>query len=187
MSEYDVEQIARARTMDFVTVRDEVLRLSAEGMIAVDIALELGVSPQRVSQILRPRANAAQSAVKRALDSGRLVRPGKCESCGESGRPIEAHPEDYRKPLEVCWLCRPCHSARHSAIYAGKAGGPGIVCPTCGTHCDCVKDTRHGPGYVRRRRICRKCGWRVSTAERIEAFGPGRPAGGMVDDGDTDP
>lgn len=35
-----------------------------------------------------------------------------CVDCGS----IESqkHHEDYSKPLEVIWLCRPCHLKRHS-------------------------------------------------------------------------
>lgn len=54
----------------------------------------------------------ARSAVGHALRDGRLKR-GRCESCGK--RRAEAHHDDYEKPLEVRWLCRGCHKARHRA------------------------------------------------------------------------
>lgn len=54
----------------------------------------------------RKRA-AARWAVSNALRDGRLVR-GACESSGCAGK-VEAHHEDYDKPLDVRWLCREHH------------------------------------------------------------------------------
>jgi hypothetical protein len=50
----------------------------------------------------------AQMAVLRAIKKGLLVRPDVCERCGSGGE-IEAHHEDYSKPLLVEWLCLICH------------------------------------------------------------------------------
>lgn len=41
---------------------------------------------------------------------GKLER-GPCEVCGDPQS--EMHHDDYSKPLEVRWLCRPCHIAHH--------------------------------------------------------------------------
>lgn len=56
----------------------------------------------------------AHSAVARALKKGTLVKPLDCEGCGPaySGK-LEAHHDDYSKPLEVKWLCDCCHKQRH--------------------------------------------------------------------------
>jgi len=35
-----------------------------------------------------------------------------CEKCGDL--PTEGHHEDYSKPLEAVWLCKPCHDLRHN-------------------------------------------------------------------------
>jgi len=42
---------------------------------------------------------------------GKLI-PQPCEKCGSTT--VEKHHEDYDKPLEVKWLCRPCHLDLHS-------------------------------------------------------------------------
>ncbi|BFH15900.1 hypothetical protein J6TS7_23550 [Paenibacillus dendritiformis] len=51
----------------------------------------------------------ARSSVYRAISSGKLYRPSKCEWCGTECKPEAAH-YDYSKPLEVKWLCKPCHA-----------------------------------------------------------------------------
>lgn len=52
----------------------------------------------------------AQSAVARAVREGALVRPDACERCGGSETRIEGHHPDYHRPLDVRWLCIPCHA-----------------------------------------------------------------------------
>jgi ribosomal protein S27AE len=59
------------------------------------------------------RRTRAHNAVTRAVRSGKLVRQ-PCERCGEIKS--LAHHEDYDKPLEVVWLCQPCHKQRHKEI-----------------------------------------------------------------------
>ena len=54
----------------------------------------------------------ARGAVKRALARRILVRPSACERCGTEGR-VQAHHADYRRPLEVTWICRTCHGQEH--------------------------------------------------------------------------
>ena len=56
---------------------------------------------------------AARSKVLTAIRSGALVKQ-PCQVCGESD--TEAHHEDYRKPLDVWWLCKTHHAARHREI-----------------------------------------------------------------------
>lgn len=55
-----------------------------------------------------PEKGAAHNKVYRAVKSGRLVRPDACERCGKAGK-VEASHDDYDRPLDVEWLCRPCH------------------------------------------------------------------------------
>lgn len=56
----------------------------------------------------------AHMLVGNALRDGRLIRQ-PCERCGASEN-IHAHHEDYSKPLDVNWLCMPCHAQRHREI-----------------------------------------------------------------------
>jgi hypothetical protein len=49
-----------------------------------------------------------------AIANGTLVRQ-PCEVCGTT-RKIDAHHDDYSKPLEVRWLCRSHHRQHHIAL-----------------------------------------------------------------------
>lgn len=59
------------------------------------------------------RRQVAHSKVSRAVRNGFLVRQ-PCVRCGEIKS--LAHHEDYDKPLDVMWLCQPCHKQRHKEI-----------------------------------------------------------------------
>ena len=55
----------------------------------------------------------AEWTVSNAIRDGKLLRPSQCSQCGATGD-IEAHHPDYDKPLDVVWLCIPCHGeTRH--------------------------------------------------------------------------
>lgn len=70
----------------------------------------------------------ARNRVKAALDRGILTRPIACGDCRRPG-PVDAHHEDYGKPLDVEWLCRTCHRDRHAdmarALRDQRAATPG--------------------------------------------------------------
>lgn len=55
----------------------------------------------------------AHNAVARAIRKGILIRCS-CERCGNEKS--VAHHEDYDKPLDVMWLCDPCHKQRHKEL-----------------------------------------------------------------------
>ena len=42
-----------------------------------------------------------------------LLQPNSCADC--NAEHVEMHHEDYVRPLDVIWLCRRCHMARHAA------------------------------------------------------------------------
>ena len=66
--------------------------------------------------------------VEKALKKGILIRPSVCQVCkkpstlqnGRSG--IEGHHEDYRKPLDVMWLCQKCHFTLHESKKSATKG-----------------------------------------------------------------
>jgi hypothetical protein len=65
------------------------------------------------SRLLHPEKWNARYLVKRAIAKGIIVKQ-PCFICGETD--VQAHHEDYSKPLEVIFLCRNCHYKRHQVI-----------------------------------------------------------------------
>lgn len=60
-----------------------------------------------------PRRYQCHLVVQQALGRGDLVKQ-PCEVCGTTEGRIDAHHDDYDKPLEVRWLCRLHHVRLHS-------------------------------------------------------------------------
>lgn len=56
----------------------------------------------------------AHYAVEMAIKKGLMARPSACSRCGRTQFPIHGHHENYSKPLDVIWLCAPCHGEAHS-------------------------------------------------------------------------
>jgi hypothetical protein len=75
-------------------------------------AINDGISRWRAQN---PDKKRAHDRVAKALRTGTLVRPERCEICGTAAR-VHGHHEDYAKPLEVRWLCPGCHGAAHQIV-----------------------------------------------------------------------
>ena len=60
-----------------------------------------------------PVKQAARIAVQRAIEAGTLVRPPTCSACSREVA-VQGHHDDYSKPLDVRWLCVPCHNKHHN-------------------------------------------------------------------------
>lgn len=119
---------------------DECVRMYERGLSLSDVAGYFGVSRQAMWDLLRRRTKLrpqqrtgsrnhfyrggehqdenAQSLVWKAIQRGILV-PAPCEQCGETGvfkdgrNKVQAHHDDYNKPMEVRWLCQKCHHEWH--------------------------------------------------------------------------
>ena len=70
----------------------------------------------------------AQVMAGNAIRDKKLVRPKVCERCGLPGEKIHAHHENYYKPLDVTWLCIPCHGIRHREINEAIRSGEDWKC-----------------------------------------------------------
>ena len=59
-----------------------------------------------------PIRDRARYLVSYEVQCGRLLRPAICSNCNNEGK-IHGHHDDYTKPLDVRWLCEPCHKEWH--------------------------------------------------------------------------
>lgn len=60
------------------------------------------------------RRRSAVGKANTAVYNGMIIKPDKCSKCSNpTNRRIEGHHMDYDKPLEVIWLCLPCHRKLH--------------------------------------------------------------------------
>ncbi len=64
----------------------------------------------------RARAN---QVLQKAVVLKKIEKPNKCEDCNKdvSQNILHGHHENYSRPLEVNWLCPPCHGDRHIGAY----------------------------------------------------------------------
>jgi hypothetical protein len=74
----------------------------------------------------------ASRILNRAVAHGEIIRQ-PCEICGSSEM-IEAHHEDYSKPLDVVWLCKRHHLAVHGKTLHKQIAcdKPPRPCTLCG-------------------------------------------------------
>ena len=59
-----------------------------------------------------PIRDRATYLVSYEIKCGRLIRPEVCSSCNAECKP-HGHHDNYTKPLDVTWLCEPCHKKWH--------------------------------------------------------------------------
>lgn len=79
---------------------------------ATDTGRERSNAAKRAFDRRNPKKRSAHIAVGNAVRDGKLIRPDNCEKCN-SVSALEAHHCDYNKPLDVMWLCDPCHKKWH--------------------------------------------------------------------------
>jgi len=54
-------------------------------------------------------------ALSRAIARGDIVRPDRCERCGQGGM-VHGHHDSYNRPFEVRWMCALCHMTIHREL-----------------------------------------------------------------------
>lgn len=140
---YSPLEIVMAGTLKKLTKdqAEECVRMYERGLSCGDVAEWASVSRQAMWELLRRRTtmrprerygkdnhfyrggvradDPAQNALEKAVEKGLVVRKTHCESCGDTGQfedgrtKIQAHHDDYNKPLDVRWLCQKCHHEWH--------------------------------------------------------------------------
>jgi hypothetical protein len=76
--------------------------------------------PKAVNDNAVVKAKHKSNKLRAAVRDGRLKRP-KDAICSKCGAPNAIkHHESYRKPLQITYLCRKCHAARHKEILLKK-------------------------------------------------------------------
>ena len=107
----------KRKTQDpmFVMSRRKKDRDRHRGRYQEDPAYREKKRSRRTTKCRSPRLGAVYRHVRDAIETGRLVPADCCERCGHdfSEHKRESHHADYSKPLEVEWLCQPCHAHEH--------------------------------------------------------------------------
>ena len=95
------------------------LILTLEGLNLVEIGKRLGVTRQRVHQLLKPPAAIVQEVMARTR--------GLCEGCGIIARPYHVHSRDIEQEINeyqgkevLRLLCIPCARQAHQGKRRGR-------------------------------------------------------------------
>jgi hypothetical protein len=71
-----------------------------------------------IVRVQDPLKLKAYVAFKAAIRKGE-VRRQPCQRCGSTVR-VHGHHEDYTRPLDVIWLCHPCHGLEHRKTHCAR-------------------------------------------------------------------
>lgn len=106
-----------AKSAQVSRLKATIARMSEEGDYA-----ELRRVCTRKRIAANPEKYAAAARVRYAVKTGKLKRL-PCEVCGSTTW-VDAHHDDYSKPLDVIWLCRTHHSERHAWLVIQRGPTP---------------------------------------------------------------
>lgn len=80
---------------------------------------------RRLTDADRQLRAEARRIYNAARQTGRIVPKKACEKCGGFYR-VQGHHRDYTKPLDVQWLCLPCHRRADRLVARGLGKAPAI-------------------------------------------------------------
>jgi len=100
-------EVMRASSMRYLQKDPDGFRERARQKYAANV--EAVRAKVRERKLAEPEKWRARNAVSNGLRDGRILKPDECSVCGRSDLRIEAHHEDYMRPLDVTWLCSACH------------------------------------------------------------------------------
>jgi len=130
---------------------DEAVKMYNQGLSIGEVAAFYNVTRQAMHKILQRRGVKFRQQLKygsdnhfyrggsradeymsnvfeAAIKKGVIERKTHCEECGDIGTfsdgrsKIQAHHDDYNKPLDVRWLCQKCHHEWHKYNEAIERG-----------------------------------------------------------------
>jgi len=137
------EEVKMAGQLKKLTVAqvDECVKMYERGLALGPIAAYFNVTRQAMWDLLRRRIQLrpqlrrgadnhfyrggacadgrANDLLEHAIRTGIVKRKSRCDECGSCGvfkdgrSAIQAHHDDYNKPLDVRWLCQECHHEWH--------------------------------------------------------------------------
>lgn len=73
----------------------------------------MGTPTRKFCVPCKKKRNKSRYAATNAIKRGKLDRK-PCAAC--DAPKSQAHHEDYRRPLDITWLCPGCHSDRHQHL-----------------------------------------------------------------------
>jgi hypothetical protein len=94
--------------------REEILRYDRKRSQTKRTRL-VHLKSQRKRNTRWPDKYKARNKLNNALRDGKIQKPERCDVCRRK-RKIEAHHNDYSKPLEVIWMCFECHRKHHGQL-----------------------------------------------------------------------
>ncbi len=144
-TEYSLEEEVMAGKLKKLTPDQaaECVKMYESGLSLAPIAVYFEVSRQAMWDLLRRRTamrsqkrfgkdnhfnrggvsanDKAQNILEQAVKDGIVQRQTHCGTCGDTGTfkdgrtKIQAHHQDYNKPLDVSWICQKCHHKWHKS------------------------------------------------------------------------
>lgn len=70
-----------------------------------------------------PSQDNARKCARAAVKEGVIEQPKRCQICGKETTKLEMHHHCYAQPLDVIWVCSPCHQRADQMRRIYERGG----------------------------------------------------------------
>ena len=120
------DNIDHYRSYDRKRYREDDARRQHCKDMGKTIPMSVLVERNKVKRLAEPHKYKARNAVNNALRNGRIEKGNDCFFCGSQTK-LQAHHQDYSRPLDVFWLCPPCHGKLHTVNGDFHRPKPGAV------------------------------------------------------------
>jgi len=68
---------------------------------------------QFVKRLRYNRNYRSRNRLNYAVSMGKIIKSLQCEGCSKKRKLNGHHHNGYHRPLEITWLCNPCHGSEH--------------------------------------------------------------------------